>query len=270
VNHISCSIVLYQADYNLLNLVVASVFDSYSKINDDWTFSIDFVTNDGDANNTNLINIIKSYSNRNFTLRILDPQANIGYGAGNNFSIFKNPKSSYHLVLNPDSILDVNCLIECVKFMQSNHTTSLLTPKVLDFNGKVQFLCKRNPSFFDMLIRCINNKSINHLFKRRLFRFTMLDCDYNNSFSGVEYPTGCFMFFRYNDLLKINGFDESFFLHYEDADIGRKITMISQISYVPSAVVTHKWSRDTHRSWKSRIITIKSGLLYIKKWGGLF
>ena len=78
------------------------------------------------------------------------------------------------------------------------------------------------------------------------------------------------MFFRYNDLMKVKGFDDAYFLHYEDADIGRKITMISPICYVASVVILHKWTRDTHKTWKSRLITIKSGLTYFFKWGGLF
>jgi hypothetical protein len=30
----------------------------------------------------------------------------------------------------------------------------------------------------------------------------------------------------------------------------------------------HKFSRDTHKSWRRRSVTIKSGLRYWSKWGG--
>lgn len=254
----------------MLEQVVSSVYTAFLVIEHKWSFSIDFVLNYHDKKNQNLNTIVQRYSNKNFNLRILKSSKNVGYGAGNNLSIFKNQTSTYHLVLNPDVILTENCLFECVNFMQSNSSTSLLTPRVVDFDNNIQFLCKRNPKLFDMIIRALDNKLINRIFQRRIFYYSMSDCDYNNNFSGVEYPTGCFMFFRYNDLMKVKGFDDAYFLHYEDADIGRKITMISPICYVASVVILHKWTRDTHKTWKSRLITIKSGLTYFFKWGGLF
>ena len=34
--------------------------------------------------------------------------------------------------------------------------------------------------------------------------------------------------------------------------------------------MVHQWARDTHRSLKAKFITVKSGLLYWRKWGGVF
>lgn len=270
MRHISCSIVLYKPDYLLLSQVISSVAKSFLLIKDKWTFSIDFISNDGDSKNKSLISIINKYSMTNFSFRILNSSGNIGYGSGNNLSIFSNRNSSFHLVLNPDVILTEDCLFECLKFMEANPYVSLLTPKVLDFDNNIQHLCKRNPTLIDMIIRAFNNKLINHVFQRRISHFSMLDYDYKKNFFDVEYPTGCFMFFKYSDLIKVKGFDQKYFLHYEDADIGRKISTISCICYVASVVIFHKWTRDTHKSWKSRFITIRSGLIYLSKWGGFF
>ena len=270
MNHISCSVVLYNPDYLLLDRVVSSVVDAFLVIKDRWSFSIDFVSNDGDCENKELIKILDKYSSKNFYLRILNPSRNVGYGSGNNLSIFSNRNSIFHLVLNPDVILTGACLFECVNFMESNPSVSLLTPKVLDFDNNIQYLCKRNPTLIDMIVRAFDNKFINYLFKNRISYYSMLDFDYQKNFTDVEYPTGCFMFFKYSDLIKVKGFDERYFLHYEDADIGRKISIISNICYVASVVILHKWTRDSHKTWKSRLITVKSGLVYISKWGGLF
>ena len=78
------------------------------------------------------------------------------------------------------------------------------------------------------------------------------------------------MFFRTSPLQTIGGFDPNFFLHYEDADIGRRMLRVARVVYVPQVRVVHQWARDTHRSLKAKIITVKSGLLYWRKWGGVF
>ena len=66
-----------------------------------------------------------------------------------------------------------------------------------------------------------------------LAEFEMRACDYAKPIFDVEYPTGSCMFFRTSVLQHINGFDPDYFLHYEDADIGRRILQVAQIRYVP-------------------------------------
>jgi nucleoside-diphosphate-sugar epimerase len=78
------------------------------------------------------------------------------------------------------------------------------------------------------------------------------------------------MFFRTTPLQAIRGFDPDFFLHYEDADIGRRMLAVADVVYVPSVRVIHQWARDTHRSLRSKFVTAKSGWLYWRKWGGVF
>ena len=120
-----------------------------------------------------------------------------------------------------------------------------------------------------MFLRGFARDRLKAAFERREARYAMRDCDYNAVIEDVSYPTGCFMLFRGSALRRIGGFDERFFLHYEDADIGRRLLTVARSAYVPSVMVLHKWARDTHRSWKMRWITIKSGLLYFRIWGGI-
>jgi len=98
----------------------------------------------------------------------------------------------------------------------------------------------------------------------------MRDCDYDKPIHPLEYPTGCFMFFRTVPLKAIGGFDQDFFLHYEDADIGRRMLKVARVFYVPSVRVTHRWARDTHRTLRAMLITARSGWLYWRKWGGVW
>jgi GT2 family glycosyltransferase len=75
------------------------------------------------------------------------------------------------------------------------------------------------------------------------------------------------MFCRQSILLDVNGFDTRYFLHFEDADLGRKFSSNNNIiTYLPSVIIRHIWGRETHKSFAMFVITIKSGIKYLIKW----
>lgn len=204
-----------------------------------------------------------------WTLQLLLSPGNVGYGRGNNL-VIEGAQSDYHLVINPDLFVGPDALIEALRFLQANPETGLLTPAVFGEDGERHYLCKRHPTLLIMFLRSFSPAWLQAWFRTTLAEFEMLDCDYDKPIFGVEYPTGCCMIFRTAVLQKIGGFDPDYFLHFEDADIGRRTLQISSVTYVPSVKVVHQWARDTHRSWKSRVVTVRSGLIYWRKWSGLF
>ena len=131
-------------------------------------------------------------------------------------------------------------------------------------------MCKRNPTLLVMFLRSFSPVWLQSRLSFVIDKFEMRNCDFDKTIHPLEYPTGCFMFFRTAPLQSIGGFDPDFFLHYEDADIGRRMLKIARVVYVPEVRVVHQWARDTHRSLKAKFITIRSGLLYWRKWGGTF
>ena len=218
---------------------------------------------------------IKSWVDRmavNFpelNLRLLCSLENVGYGRGNNVVIQKS-QSKYHLVINPDLFVKPDSLCKALAFMELNSDVGLLSPSVYGEDGVRQFLCKQNPTVFIMFLRSFAPRWIISAFRSAVERFELQDMNYDEVIDGLQYPSGCFMFFRTEYLQKIQGFDPDYFLHYEDADIGRRMLQIARVVYVPSVKVVHMWARDTHRSWKMRLVTVRSGFIYWRKWGGIF
>lgn len=198
---------------------------------------------------------------------IISPD-NIGYGRANNIAI-NLAKSDYHLVINPDVFVSSDTFLNAIQFMEINSDVGLLTPAVFGEDGKRHYLCKKNPTLFDMYLRSYAPRLLRKKFSRRIFEFEMRNYDYENIIENVNFPTGCFMFFRTKILKMLNGFDPAFFLYYEDADIGRRLSKIAKVIYVPDVKIVHKWARGTHANLKLKWITVKSGLTYWKKWGGV-
>ena len=194
---------------------------------------------------------------------------NIGYGGGHNLMI-KGISTDYHLVLNPDVFLKIDSLFEAVKYMEDNLNTGLLTPSVCGSDGARHYLCKKNPTIFDSFLRSFAPRCFKKIFQKRMEFFEMRDRDYNQLISDVPFPSGCFMFFRTSVLKQLNGFDDDYFMYFEDADNGRRLLMFSHSSYVPEVKIMHVWARGSHRNIKLMLITIHSAWKYWRKWGGLF
>jgi GT2 family glycosyltransferase len=222
-----------------------------------------------DVNIGAVLSLVEAASSDECVITFVEAGFNGGYGAGNNISILRNRDADYHIVINPDVLVAQDAIQNAIEFMERDPDAGMLTPQVRGFDGEQVFLCKREPALLDMLIRAVPGLSEQSLFAGRTRRYSMMDKDYSEIICPVPYPTGCFMFFRRSVLEIVGLFDEGYFLHYEDADMGRRINQVSQCVYVPSVVVMHKWSRDTHRTWRMRLVTIKSGIRYFRKWGGL-
>lgn len=210
------------------------------------------------------------FSDLNFVeVNYLKSPKNLGYGYGNNL-IIKQLSSDYHLVINPDVFVEQDAFVNALQYLQDNPKIGLLLPAVYGEDGKQHFLCKRNPTLFDMFLRSFAPGFLRKVFLNRIQRFEMLDQDYAAEIKNIAYPSGCFMLFRTEILQKINGFDERFFMYIEDADIGRRILEIADSVYLPQVKIIHKWSRKTHAELKFRWITIKSVLSYWWKYGGIY
>lgn len=272
MSKLAISIVLYAPDRPLLKEVVETLLQACLQLASagTWTCVLDLVNNNPeDSFLDEIAQIAHAASTSQFRVELVESGVNGGYGAGNNVSIRRHLDADFHLVLNPDVLVAPNALIRAITYMTAYSEVGLLTPHVRGFDNSTQYLCKQHPTLLDMFIRGASSPLLNRLFAKRNFRYEMRDHDYGQVICPVPYPTGCFMLFRRSVLDRIVGFDEGFFLHYEDADIGRRVSQVSLTAYVPCVVVLHKWSRDSHKSWYMRWITIKSGLRYWRKWGGV-
>lgn len=269
---VTASLVLYKPDLCVLERVLLTMQKAAAVARRSFPtiFEVTLVDNSDDLS---IHSGIESWLNglrpclSDWNVHLIRSTGNVGYGSGNNL-VIEQANSDYHLVINPDVFVDANALEQCLCFMEADPSVGLLSPAVFGEDGERHFLCKRYPTLFVMFLRSIAPGVLNRLFDPVIRQFEMRDCDYNKTIHPLEYPSGCFMFFRTKVLKKIGGFDPGFFLHYEDADIGRRLLAVARSVYVPHVRVVHRWSRDTHRSLRSKLITVRSGFRYWRKWGG--
>lgn len=185
---------------------------------------------------------------------------NVGFGAGHNI-IINQVESKYHAVINPDIVLTQNAVKKMADYMDGNPEIGLLSPRICFPDGRDQILGKRNPHLKYLVASRLRGAEPSKLLKE----YAMLDCDLSKP-TEIENATGCFMFIRTDVLKSIGGFDDGFFMYFEDADLARRINEVSKCVYYPDAVVNHVWGRDSKRNFKLMLVHINSMLRYFRKW----
>jgi GT2 family glycosyltransferase len=251
------SLVLYNNDENIL----CDLLESILKYTGNYILFI--------VDNSPTCKLSCLFTNDNF--KYVHNPSNPGFGASHNLGMKYSIEidSDYHVVLNPDIYFDDNTLECIVDYMNNNTQIGQLMPKVLSPNGDIQYLCKVNPTIFDLFVRGFVPKFIKLLLKNRIEKYDYRNKDLNKVIWDIPYLSGCFMVFRTNLLHKVGFFDEKIFMYLEDADITRRFLEFSHTVYYPKAIVYHYYSGLTHKKWKYKLITIKSAITYFNKWGWL-
>src|SRR6266702_1896590 len=193
--------------------------------------------------------------------------SNAGYGRGHNKALEVCSDIKYHIIVNPDIVIAPSTIEALTAFMGANSDIGMVCPKVLNPDGTLQYLNKRYPTVFDLFIRRFLPKSFLPLFQIRLDGYEMKDVGYEE-ICDVECISGCFMFCGTEVLKAVGGFDDRYFMYFEDFDLSRKIQQLgSRTVYYPHATVTHLWERASHKSIKMTWVFIVNMFRYFNKWG---
>ncbi|SFT48462.1 hypothetical protein SAMN02910356_00725 [Selenomonas sp. GACV-9] len=255
-NGLVVSIVTYNNQENIKE-VIESIIEHSQGID----FKIVVFDNFSSDDTVSLIKSIKCDK-----IDVVESKYNYGFGYGHNRNAERYPLAENYLIYNPDLFLTDNLLYVFSKKMKENEHIGLLVPRVEYPNGDLQYLCKRNPTFFDLFMRRFLKSFNCEYLRKRQYYYEMRDKDYNETF-GIEYASGCCMFIRGETYRSIGGFDENIFMYLEDADITRRINITKKSMYEPSNKVKHIWNKGAHHSIKLMLINIKSAFYYFNKWG---
>jgi GT2 family glycosyltransferase len=216
-----------------------------------------FIIDNGSTDST--VDLINARLGPSVTL--IESPVNRGFGGGHNM-ILDRIDSEYHVCINPDIVLSDDVISAMARYMDAHADIGLLAPKVLNPDGSVQALPKRNPRLIYLVSRRVG---LGFLRKYRA-EYEMRERG-DDTACDIEFCSGCFMFLRTALFKELGGFDERFFLYFEDADLTRRVAQRARVEYNPAFQVYHAWVRAGRRRFKYFVIQIISMLKYMIKWG---
>lgn len=192
-------------------------------------------------------------------IEILNGHGNIGYGRANNLAI-NTSESDFHLILNPDVKIDIAAIDEAIKFLVQNPDIDLVAPNATNNSGEYEYLAKRTPNPLIILLRGINNTTLNKMFKKQLDWYTYKDKLPTSEPLDIELASGCFMFCRTKTLKKIGGFSPGYFLYFEDFDLSRRM---EKKVLLPTMKIIHLGGNTARKGLKHIKLFLKSYLMFL-------
>lgn len=188
---------------------------------------------------------------------------NHGYGAANNV-LLHEVDTTYHLVLNPDVYLDPDALVVGLGYLGAHSTVALLSPKVDD-----EHVVKRYPDCLTLLLRYVNLPWLQRLFSQRLSRYAREDLTGEAYLQGAV-AGGCFMLMPTAAWKAVDGFDERFFLYFEDFDLSLRLAQQGQLAYVPAVHLRHDGGGVGRKGFKHHRYFVSSAIKFFNKYGWRF
>src|SRR3989338_7772007 len=123
------------------------------------------------------------------------------------------------LWLNPDMKVHPGCLQKTHDTLIADKTMGIFGAKLIDPSGKPIGSVRRDPSFLDQLAIVLK---LPHLFPRLVDHYFYKEFDYEIS-QEVPQVRGSYFAFRRELMELVGGFDESFFIWFEEVDYCRRV-----------------------------------------------
>ncbi len=173
------------------------------------------------------VSIINEFYDKRIKLFI--QSENLGFAKASNLAA-KSAQGEYLLFLNSDMEVLDGAIKKLLEVKLNDPIIGLVVPKLILPNGQVQKSVKLLPTLKGALAEYIGNM------KNSYQEYAPPD----DKLCQVECAYGAAMLIEKSFFNKLGGFDERYFLYYEDIDLCRRIKKLQKkIIYTPNAVLKH-------------------------------
>jgi GT2 family glycosyltransferase len=208
-------------------------------------------------------------------VRLVRSPTNLGFAAANNVG-FELARGRHLILLNPDTLLAPEAIGRALDHMEANPGVGLAGGRLLGRSGEDEPSARLFPSFLNEFL-VLTGLAARFPHSRFLGRFDRTWADPAEP-AVVDWVPGAFTIIRRDALTEVGGFDERFFLYYEEVDLCRRFKAAGwEIWYWPDIVVRH-WGGESSKTVEtvefsssgSQLVLwrMRSALLYYRKHHG--
>ena len=179
-----------------------------------------------------------------FSIKVIENPSALGFGSNHN-QAFRRARGEFFGVLNPDVRIDSDVFALLMADLKMP-LAGVVAPLVVDELGAIEDSARRFPTPLKILCK---------LFGRCKGGDYVIDAE-------PVYPDwvgGMFMLFHRDVYQQLGGFNEKFFLYYEDVDLCARIWLKGlRVVLIPQARVTHEARRSSHQNAAYLLMHIRS------------
>jgi hypothetical protein len=176
-------------------------------------------------------------------VRVMENDVNLGFASANNKGINK-ARSDYVFMLNSDAFVLEGAVATLLNRLKSDESVGLIGPEIVESDGKTPQPLNFGPF-----------PTLKTIFGRNQSVADPLNPDW---ISGVAIMA------ERNFLLDLDGFDDSFFMYFEDVDLCRRARRSKLVAREPNAKVVHFGGKSLKSDFRRKKLYYKAQDRYLE------
>jgi len=262
---LNISIVIHSLDNQVLSKTIESIVNSSRNLPSHLCIKKISLIDNGN-NENELLSIIKQFSDIPLTIQYYGTGKNLGYGQAHNIAIGEST-AKYHLILNPDVIISPESLETGLNYLEENNEVVAVSPWATDGKNNIQYLAKSYPSLLVLMVRALNLKYLEKIFKNKIYNYELKEVILNKKTVEVKIISGCFMLCKTKALHLVGGFDSRYFLYFEDFSLSIELQKIGKIMHLPDMEIIHFGGNSSRKGINHICMFISSMIKFFNKYG---
>ena len=203
-------------------------------------------------------------------------RVNLGFAAGNNLAAL-SASGRYLLLLNPDAVPAPGALAQGIALMDAHPEAGMAGGELRNTRGEREPSARMFPTLRDEIFT-MSGLAAKYPQSRTFARLDRRWADPEQD-AAVDWIPGAFVFLPRSVFLKLGGFDERFFMYYEEVDLCRRLQQAGYaVLYWPRLKAVHiggasaktvKSARVSRAGSQLESWRMRSAMLYYRKHHGL-
>ena len=174
-------------------------------------------------------------SGARFALEVMDNSSAKGFGANHN-AAFLRCHTPFFCILNPDVRLQEDPFPRLVATLQASPDIGLVAPLIRDASGRIEATSRRFPTPSIILRKALLGPP------------AKADYAIGSGLVSPDWVGGMFMLVHSTAFNAVGGFDQRYFMYYEDVDLCARLRLAGyRIVLDPGVQAVHEARHDSHR-----------------------
>lgn len=183
-----------------------------------------------------------------YAVKIIRNLSPLGFGENHNRAL-RLAEGDYFCVMNPDVRVTSNIFPALLSALKDAHV-GVVAPLVFNKNGEIEDSARFFPTPFKIICKALGQCK---------------GGDYRVGEARIfpDWVGGMCMLLRREVYWRAGGFNEKFFLYYEDVDLCARIWLQGlKVVFVPQVSVVHDARRSSHKKWTYLVHHVRSMLRF--------